>query len=308
MIKNRNIANDAGIEVTKIIGSDIGEVRYVCKQGTNSHAMLRSRVHPDMLYVCDGTADQVQINEAIVASKGGTNSYIYVFPGAYSLTEPITMRSRSSMHLLAANGKGFDTGAPGAALLQQTGNYEVVIMEAYGELAGFQIINLDGYSAVTIAANIWRPQIHNNCFHMVAGSAINIIDATGTAAASYGSISHNRFATWVGGNLTSAINVGTGTGVDIIGNTITQYNGTMDTGIAQAGAQCVVKDNTVSNCGGGGVVTVAVQLYAYSTAVGNRLSVDAGKALAGGTAANSFVDNMDGATGAGNGAASNLET
>ena len=69
-----------------------------------------------------------------------------------------------------------------------------------------------------------------------------------------------------------------------------------------------VKDNTVSNCGGGGVVTVAVQLYAYSTAVGNRLSVDAGKGLAGGTAANSFVDNMDGATGAGNGAASNLET
>ena len=308
MIKNRNVALDAAIDATKIVGSDVGEVRYVCKNATNSHTMLRGRVSNDMLFVCDGTADEVQLNQAITASKGGTNSYIYVFAGAYTLADTVDFTGRSSMHFVAVNGKGYEVGTPGASLLTQGGSAVAVDMEAYGELTGFQIINKAGYAAVTVGANIWRPQIHNNCFHMVAGNAINIIDATGAAACSYGSISYNRFATWVGGNLTSAINVGTGTGVDIIGNIITQYNGTMDYGIVQAGAQCIVKDNVVSDCGGGGVVTVAVSIYTYSSAIGNRLSVPAGQGLAGGTAAKSFVDNMDGATGTGNGAASNLET
>ena len=259
-----------------------------------------------LLYADNGTGDG--IIAAIAACKGGRNDYVIVGTGAYQLTAPITMAGKSSVHLVAVNAFGCDVGTVGAALLQQTGAYVNVIMEAYGELTGFQIINKDGYAAVSVPAGIWRPNIHNNCFHTVAGSAINIVDATGAAACSYGRICNNRFATWVGGNMTSCINVGTGTGVDISNNIISHYNGTLDYGITQAGAQCMVNNNIVSNSGGGGVITVAVNIHQYSSAVGNRLSVGAGQGLSGGTAAKSFVDNIDGATGAGNGSASNLET
>lgn len=260
----------------------------------------------DAFYSDSGTGDGIRA--AIAACKGGRSDYIIVGTGSYQLDTVLDLTGKSSVHLIGVNGLNRACGSDGAALLQQTGSDYVVKLEAYNELAGFQIINKTGYAAVYVAANKWRPNIHNNCFHTVAGSAINIVDASAAAACSYGSISYNRFATWVGGNMTSCINVGTGTGVDIIGNMITHYNGTLDYGITQAGAQCFVYGNKVSDCGGGGVVTVAVNVYQYSSAISNRLSVPAGYGLSGGTSAKSFVDNMDGATGAGNGAASNLET
>jgi len=294
------------------IPSDAGHVYWVVQK---SKAFYQDYIYNKQFVYSDGTiavhtdsGDGKGIQNAINACKGGRNDYVFVGTGNYNLSAALTLAGKSSVHLVGLNGGGVEVGTLGAAALTQTGAFENVIMEAYCELTGLQIINKNGYSAVTIAAGKWRPNVHNNCFHMVAGSAINIIDATGALACSYGRICNNRFATWVGGDLTSAINVGTGTGVDICKNVITQYNGTMDYGIIQAGAQCIVKDNVVSDCGGGGVVTVAVQLYEYSSAISNRLSVPAGRGLAGGTAAKGFVDNMDGATGAGNGSASNLET
>jgi len=292
----------------------IGNVYFISRTPSSAQNALFTSRYSGTTFD-DGTkmlwpdaADGVQLQAAITASQGGFNNYFIVAPGPYTLTAALTLSGKSNSHLIACNQADYGSGAPGSSLLQQSGSYVALTMEAYCEVSGFQFINKAGYAAVSVPANIWRPAIHHNCFHMVAGTACNIVDATGAAACSYGSISNNRFATWVGGNLTSAINVGTGTGTVIDGNVISQYNGTMDYGIVQAGAQCIVSNNIVSNCGGGGVVTVAVQIHTYSSAVGNRLSVDAGKALAGGTAANSFVDNMDGATGAGNGSASNLET
>ena len=292
----------------------IGNLYFIARTTSTSQFTRFSERYQDAKNQ-DGTpilysdaANGVQLQTAITNSLGGMNNYFICAPGAFTLTTALTLAGKSNSHLIAMNMGDYGPSGSGSSLIQQSGNYVGLIMEAYCEVSGFQFINKDGYAAIQVPANIWRPTIHHNCFHMVAGSAINVIDASGAAACSYGNISYNRFATWVGGNLTSAINVGTGTGVDIIGNVITQYDGTMDYGITQAGAQCIVKDNVVSNCGGGGVVTVAVNIHQYSSAIGNRLSVDAGKALAGGTAANSFVDNMDGATGAGNGSASNLET
>lgn len=287
---------------------DVGNVYWVNNSPTSTKGTEMTKRYGKVVY-SDGTRMlQTSVANAITACKGGRNDYIIAGTGAYTLTTLATLSGKSSIHLIGQNGFGRGVGSAGAALLQQTGAFAVVAMEAYCELAGFQIINLTGYSAVTVAANIWRPSIHHNTFHTVAGSAINIVDATGALACSYGNISQNRFATWVGGNMTSCINVGTATGVDIIENYISHYNGTCDYGITQAGAQCLVKDNVVMNSGSGGVVTVAVNIHEYSSAVDNRLAVDAGKGLAGGTAANSFVGNKDGATGTGNGQASNLET
>jgi len=265
--------------------------------------------YPDgskVLYQDAGTGDGIAA--AITACKGGRNDYIFVGTGNYNLTTALSLSGKSSVHLIGMNGLNFDVSSVGAAALTQTGAYPAITMEAYGEVAGFQIINKAGYPAINAAANIWRMQVHNNCFHMVGGTACSIIDFSAAATNSYGRIFKNRFATWVGGNLTAAINVGTATGCDICENIITYYNGTLTYGIVSAGAQCVIADNFISDSGGGGTITTAITIFTYSSAIGNRCAVGAGAALAGGTAAHSFVDNMDGSTGATNGAASNLET
>ena len=293
MIKNRNIDPLAGIDPMKINGSNIGEARYVVRANSNAHNLLSPRVSSTLLYVCDGTADDVEINAAISESKGGTNSYVYVFPGAYSLTGAITMSGRSSMHLVGVNGLGMDVGCVGAAALTQTGAYQNVIMEAYGELTGFQIINKAGYAAVTMADGKWRSNIHNNYFHMTQGTACNIIDCAGSGM-SYGNISHNRFETWVGGSITSAITCAGATAVTISNNWINNYSGTMDTAInTGAGAQCLIVDNIVGDGSGAGTITVGIAFGAGTTVVGNRCQLPTGTAFTGGTANRSFVDNRD---------------
>lgn len=298
MIKDRNIAPDASIDPLKIAGLGIGEVRYVVKSDSNAHKLLRTKVgNLDLLYVCDGTADEVQINQAITDSKGGTNSYIYVFPGAYTLAAAITCVGRSSLHLVAANGTGFDIGAPGAALLQQGGNAEVVTLEAYGELTGFQIINKAGYAAVKSAA--WRPNVHNNYFHVVQGTACNIVEAT-TQGFTHGNISFNRFQTWVGGAMTSYISITGSNSCLVERNTIMNYSGTVDYGIlCGSGVQNLVLDNLITDCGGAGTITVAIDVGnpTGNVAIGNRLAVLSGRGFAGGTANRSFVQNFDATSG-----------
>lgn len=294
MIKDRNIAPDANIDPLKIAGVDIGEVRYVVKTNSNAHKLLQTRVtNTDLIYVCDGTADDVQIQAAITASLGGTNSYIYVFPGAYNLTAAITFVGKSSMHFVAVNGKGFGIGAPGAALLTQGGNYAAVIMEAYGEMTGFQVINKAGYPAIQSAA--WRPNVHHNYFHVVQGTACNIIEAT-TQGFTHGNISNNRFQTWVGGAMTSYINIAGSNSCLVSENTIVNYSGTVDCGIqCGSGVQNLILDNFISDCGGAGTITVGIDLGnpTGNIAIGNRVALPTGSAFSGGTANRSFVQNFD---------------
>lgn len=298
MIKNRNIAGDAAIDPLKIAGHGVGEVRYVVKSNSNAYKMLDARLgDKGLMYVCDGTADEVQINQAITASLGGTNSYVYVFPGAYTLAAAITCVGRSSLHLVAVNNEGFGIGAPGAALLQQGGNAEVITMEAYGELTGFQIINKAGYAAVKSAA--WRPNVHHNYFHVVQGTACNIVEAT-TQGFTHGNISNNRFQTWVGGNMTSYIYIAGSNSCLVEQNTIVNYNGTVDCGIqCGSGVQNLILDNFITDCGGAGTITVGIDVGnpTGNTAIGNRLALLSGRGLAGGTANRSFVQNFDATSG-----------
>lgn len=295
MIKNKNIAINAAIDPLKISGIDVGEIRYVVRENSNAHLMLKPRVSPtSLLYVCDGTADDVQINLAISQSKGGTNSYVYVFPGAYSLTGAITMAGRSSMHLVGVNGYDMEVGCLGAAALTQTGAYQNVIMEAYGQLTGFQIINAAGYPAVTMADGKWRSNIHHNYFHMTQGTACSIIECLGSGMYA-GNISHNRFMTWVGGAITSAISCYGATAATITNNWINNYSGTMDVAIScGAAAQMLIKDNVIGDCAGAGTITVGIALGSTGNlAIGNRCQMATGTAFSGGTANRSFVDNRD---------------
>jgi hypothetical protein len=282
----------------------IGRVYYVCKQNSNAHKWL-SELYPvdsdgiNRVYVCDGTADEVQIQAAIDAAKGGTNSYIFVFPGAYTLAAVITLSGKSSMHLVAVNGGNVDIGASGAALLQQGGSAAILALESYAEVTGFQMINKAGYPAITMADGKWRPNVHHNYFHVTQGTACNIIEGAGTGF-SHGAITNNRFQTWVGGAMTSYISITGSNSVLVKDNTIVNYSGTVDYGIlCGSGVQNLIVDNIITDCGGAGTITVGIDVgnATGNTAIGNRIATLSGRGLAGGTADRSFVDNRDSTSG-----------
>ena len=278
----------------------MGKTFHVCKSGTNAYAYLSALYPVDSdgvtrVYAADGTADEVEIQAAIDAAKGGTNAYVFVYPGAYTLAAAITMAGKSSLHLVGVNGGGTDVGCVGAPALTQGGAYAAVIMEAYGELTGFQIINKAGYSAVTMADGKWRANVHNNYFHMTQGTACDIISGAGTGF-SHGFICNNRFQTWVSGAITSAITLGAGNSVTISGNSIVNYSGTMDVAISLgSGVQNLAIDNLISDCGGAGTITNGINAGdpTGNVVIGNRIALPTGTGVSGGTANRTFVDNRD---------------
>lgn len=298
-----------GIPVFGSLG--IGNVYFISRTASAAQAALFAKRYQNTLYG-DGTkmlwpdaGNGAQLQAAITASQGGFNNYFVVAPGAFTLTSALTLAGKSNSHLVACNQGDYGVGAPGSSLLQQSGSYVGVIMEAYCELVGFQIINKDGYAAVQVPNNIWRPTIHHNYFHMVGGSDINLIDASSAAACVSGSIHHNKFSTWVGGILNSAICVGYGTGVNVSFNQIVASATAMvlDYGIYNDSIGGMTNDNYVSEAGGdgvasnGGTITVGIYTNASGTAINNRIAVGTGQGLAGGTASHSMVDNRDGEAG-----------
>jgi len=237
------------------------------------------------------------IQAAINACKGGRNDYILVGTGSYTLTVALTLAGKSSVHLIAVNGGGLAVGTMGAAALTQTGNYQNVIMSPYSEVTGFQMINKVGYSAVTVADGIWRPNIHHNYFHMVGGSDINIISAAGSGL-SHSRVCNNRFSTWVGGVLNSAIYNAGGNACDISNNIITVNGATvvMDVGIYNGGDQTTT-DNNVLQEANSAVITLGIVIAPTASAAGNRFMIAAGRCLFGGSANLSYSDNRNGVAG-----------
>jgi hypothetical protein len=281
----------------------VGNVYYVWLTSktaimTDMKNKYEGNTYPDgnkILY--EDAGNGLGIQAAIDACKGGRNDYVIVGTGNYNLTVPLTMSGKSSVHLIGCNGGGLDVGSLGAAALTQTGNYENVIMEAYGELSGFQIINKAGYSAVTMADGKWRMNIHNNYFHMVQGSASYIVKASGSGLA-YGTIANNRFETYVAGNSATVIDCAGATAANICSNWICNLSGTIDTGIQTgSGYQMMIVDNIVSDCSGAGTITVAIDMGQKNTAINNRLAVLSGRGFANGTVNRTFVDNRDATSG-----------
>ena len=290
----------------------IGNVYFISRTASSAQSALFTKRYGATRFD-DGTrmlwqdaGDGVQMQAAITASQGGFNNYFVVAPGSYQLTAALTLAGKSNSHLIACNQADYGVGTVGSSLLQQTGSYVGVIAEAYNEISGFQFINKAGYAAVDIPTNIWRPTIHHNYFHMVGGSACNIINAHAAGAGYHGSIHHNKFTTWVGGAFTSAIWVGVGqSNVSISYNEITAHQTAtvMDWGIYNGSIGGMTNDNYVSEGGGdgvatnGGTITVAIQTHASGAAINNRCAVGTGQGLAGGTASHTMSGNRDGHAG-----------
>ncbi len=77
MIKDRNIANDAAINPTKLIGAGLGpnfgDVFWVCKSSLTAYTWLKSRVPQNRLFTTLGAADLKMVNN--------TNARCLIVPG-----------------------------------------------------------------------------------------------------------------------------------------------------------------------------------------------------------------------------------
>jgi hypothetical protein len=130
---------------------------------------------------------------------------------------------------------------------------------------------------------------------MTQGTACNIIDCAGSGM-SHGTIANNKFQTWIGGSITSAITVYGAISCSIVNNWINNHSGTMDVGIScGAAAQMIIADNIISDDGGAGTITLGLALGtgAMNSAVGNRFVLVSGAGMSGGVDDRSFVDNRD---------------
>ena len=297
-------------------GLGVGNIYYAClSYYTGPYTLLNSRFRGK--HYSDGSSIlHTTIASAVSATVSGRNDYVIVSPGPWGITEAIDLSAKTDVHLIGAGGLTQDVGSSGPAYIVQTGNYEAIKVGSWCEVAGLQVWNKDGYSAITLG-NVQGCNIHHNFIRMVGGAAstVKIIDATSVGyGCNYNRIHHNKLHHYAGATLGTAIAVGLGTGNDTDHNEIFAFGSlVLGTGISNMSAGGSIKFNVISECGGagasgGGTITIAINSKNAGTVIGNRCAVAAGQALEGGTAAHSFVDNMDGASGATNGAASNLET
>jgi len=306
-----------------------GKVFHVCQVATDTYDYLSKILVPDSdgvprLYGHSSTASAVTsdgIAAAVAQTVEGRNDYIVVWPAdsTYYIDAAVAL-NKKSVHVVCPAGMGYDIGSTNAARIQQitASTACFAVSDSAVEISGFYIKNINGASAITLAATSYAVNIHHNTFPLIwTSSAIGSIIGTGDAGA-WGKIERNWFVSQSGGAQTCAAGViqiqASATACQVNHNQITIGDTqTATIGISNAAVKGHTDFNIFSESGGsgvpdGGTITSCVSIHASGCAIGNRCAVAAGQALTGGTAAHSFVDNMDGATGAGNGAASNLET
>jgi hypothetical protein len=290
--------------------ASVGNQYFIGRTTATSQYSTWSKRYNGVIYD-DGTpmlygdaADGVQIQAAITASTGSFNNYFFVAPGTYTTAVGISAAGKSGIHLCALNGGNMDVGATTSVYLICSGNYPVLTLSANTEVVGFAIKNKVGFPAITVPANIFSTDIHNNYFMMVFGSAVNIVDCTASVANKMGRVHHNRFYTEVTGNATAAINMCSGYAQDACYNTITcSGSGTLDYGIFNDSTGGDTSYNTIGE--GAMTITCGIGVNALAgSVVGNNCAVVTGHALGGGTDERTFVNNFDGV----NGGAAAIET
>jgi hypothetical protein len=306
-----------------------GKVFHVARQGSDVYNWLAEAVIPDSdgrarLFGHVSSASAVTTDAfalAVAELVEGRNDYIVVWPdnSTYYIDAAIALAVKGC-HLVAPSGLGNEIGATNAVRIQQitAATACVAISDASVEVSGIYFKNINGTAAITLAAGSYAPNIHHNTFPLIwtSGAQVGAIVCSGDGGA-WGSIERNWMVSQSGGACTCAA------GVIVVGAAATaarvRYNEitigdtqTATIGISNAAVKGRTDFNIFSESGGsgvsdGGTITNCIAINVSGAATGNRCSVAAGAFASGGTAAHSFTDNTDGATGAGNGQASNLE-
>jgi hypothetical protein len=250
-------------------------------------------------------------------------------------TDAVLTINKKATHLLCPSGMGCDIGATNAArIMQITANTGLISISAAAvEVAGLYLKhsacstgtfgNLG--SAIDVTTNGYCVNIHHNYFAINGSGATNSpVIATVGAAASWGQIHHNKLVHLTDGvSFASIIAIGTGPGCNTFEVSHNSYNagcgaGVTVTNVIDFGTRSLYGEANFNlftassaNAGDGIVesaITACINLALSCSAIGNRGAVQAGRLLAGGNAARSFCDNIDGASSTTAGMASQLET
>lgn len=280
----------------------VGNVYYVTNRSqASSPGKYAAKKYARSSYSNDGSMMlHTTIASAAAVCVSDRNDYIIVLPSGYGLTTTIDLSSVQNVHLLGANGCNQDCGSQGSAYLVQTGAYPAITLGSWNEVADLQIWNCSGEEGI-YASLKQGINVHHNLFRLTAAAGITSgVDLSGGYGNNYNRVAYNKFIHYAGTAGYAVINVGLGTGNDTIGNEIAVYGScTYDYGILNQSPGGLADLNRITECGGSGTITVALQIKSTNgnSASGNFLAVAAGQGLAGGTAEKSFCQNFDAASG-----------
>ena len=302
-------------------GLGVGNVYYVVNTtSTTAYAEMLKRYGGEryedgskILYPHTSTASAVTLNglkSALAATVEDRNDYVVVMGAnnTYYIDEALAF-NKKNVHMVCPAGMGYERGATNAARIQQITALTAIfaVADASVEIAGFYLKNIDGASAITLAATSYAPNIHNNYFPLIwTASGIGSIIGSGDGGA-WGKIERNTFISQSGGAVTCAAGViqiqASATGCSVSYNEIIIGDTQIATiGISNAAVKGQTNFNWFSECGGaavadGGTITKCVSIHASGCAIGNRAAVGTTQILTGGTSAHSYCDNIGGVTG-----------
>lgn len=206
MIKNRNIAPDAGIHPSKLLGAGmvgVGKVFYVAHAADAAYEMLRTQCESGTLFT--------DIQSALNATVTNRGDYVIVMPSGtdYDITAALTM-SKSRVHLICPEGIGWG-GMPGnsARIHQNTASTNFITVTADNvEIAGF-FFKDDGTAKapyiIELSGTNWCANIHDNFFGMAATASTSNVGIGGTVANHY-TIYDNYFTNYSPGANTGTDN------------------------------------------------------------------------------------------------------
>jgi len=245
------------------------------------------------------------IQSALDATVECRNDYVIVQPANadYDITAVLTM-SKKCVHLICPAGLGNKVGATNACRIHQTtaATPIIAVTDASIEIAGFYFKNYVNVQAITLSADAYSPNIHNNSFAMTFSSttALPIIDGT-SSGGGWGSIESNWFMSYSGASCTIAKIV------DIEAQATcakVSYNefmvgdlNTITVGIYMDAVKGSADYNMFKKCGANGTWTHCIFLNPTANAIGNRGTVADSVLVTGGAADQSFSDNMNGVNG-----------
>ncbi len=190
MIKNRNIAPDAGIDPAKVAGGFghrymVREVFHVAKSGTAIWNYLNDHVASDHLFT--SVADALD--------QAGDYDVIHVEDGVYDEGEELVI-SQTGLKLIGSGTSGLEWGP--CSLKQSAANHHVISVQANGvEIAGIDFIVSGAYKAIEIdhTAAVYKTHIHD-CFFGGNGTSTYGVYAGGTFDAVDTVIENCGFLNW----------------------------------------------------------------------------------------------------------------
>jgi hypothetical protein len=255
MIKDRNIALDAAINPSKILGSGLtgaGNIFYAAVSGTAMYTYLNGKVANANLVT--------DIQSALDLTTANQNDYVIVSPSTsdYDLTAALTM-SKARTHLICPAGVG-NFGMNNFARIHQTTatTQNIVVTADCVEIAGlfFKGYDSTGYDAPSIihlSGTRWTPNIHDNFFGLGATAAGAGYGILADGACSHFNIHDNYFTNYAPGAVTGTDNaiaafIGITSGSStrgIIDNNIihTGANTTVTSGINCQAAYAIIQNN-----------------------------------------------------------------